>query len=864
MKIKTNLSIIAIIIMLTSMFLLPNTTIAQTTYTNLQDGGSIPLPAGVTANHVEDTRAFLSFSPTTLGVGQTLLVNVWLNPALHVSRYFRDYTITITKPDGTTEVFKKDSYRADTTSWLEYKPDQVGSWKVKFVFPGGYFPAGNYTVYSGAFIGAQVWNFSESTYYQPSQTHEQTFTVQQDMIPSWPPAALPTDYWTRPVSLENREWWPILGNYPGTGYIGGGSMWDQLYPDTNPYWNPTGDFHPWVVGPNSAHVVWKRQNAIAGLLGGPAGQYGLAGNPGNPTLVFMGRCYQTVTLQGGTSVAQCYDLRTGEIYYEIPTASGGVTPSYIAYIDPGAGSVPGSEAQSTYSVELLSISGTRLYKVNPWTGVATNISISTTPSLSSTVYYMNQYVLSLQDLGGAAGANRYRLINWTTSGTSNTFADRIISNTTYARSSFTSSNYPPLQDAIYAFNTALIMDFNSGYGATVGSVQDNNSTGIYEQMRIQSYKISTGQAVWDLLIDEPQYSRSCYIADHGTIAVLTQKGYFLAYDLATGKLVWQSEQMTYPWGAPSFGAYALQSAYGLLYRQSYDGIYAFNWTNGKIVWRYTSPAFAAFESPYLDSENGTAVYPFNTGATIADGKMFTYNTEHTASWPRTRGWSLHCINATTGEGIWQMSGEMSPGAISDGYLTAANSWDGYMYVFGKGKTQTTLETPLIAASKGQSIVLQGTILDMSPAQPGTPCVAKESMTTQMEYLHEQQPIAGLWNNETIKGVPVSLDTIDPNGNSIHIATVNSEGYSGTYAYTWTPEIPGQYQITATFIGDESYGSSFATAYTSVTDNTQTIATPSNTETVVSNPPYELYIIGMGIAIIVTVLSIGFLLYRKRA
>ena len=85
MKIKTNLSIIAIIIMLTSMFLLPNTTLAQTTYTNLQDGGSIPLPAGVTANHVEETRAFLSFSPTTIGVGQTLLVNVWLNPALHVA-----------------------------------------------------------------------------------------------------------------------------------------------------------------------------------------------------------------------------------------------------------------------------------------------------------------------------------------------------------------------------------------------------------------------------------------------------------------------------------------------------------------------------------------------------------------------------------------------------------------------------------------------------------------------------------------------------------------------------------------------------------------------------------------------------------
>ena len=44
--------------------------------------------------------------------------------------------------------------------------------------------------------------------------------------------------------------------------------------------------------------------------------------------------------------------------------------------------------------------------------------------------------------------------------------------------------------------------------------------------------------------------------------------------------------MDYPWGADSFGAYAEQSAYGLFYRESYDGVYAFNWDNGKIVWHY--------------------------------------------------------------------------------------------------------------------------------------------------------------------------------------------------------------------------------------------------------------------------------------
>ena len=54
--------------------------------------------------------------------------------------------------------------------------------------------------------------------------------------------------------------------------------------------------------------------------------------------------------------------------------------------------------------------------------------------------------------------------------------------------------------------------------------------------------------------------------------------------------------------------------------------------------------------------------------------------------------SIHCIKRNrTGEGIWQLSGEISPGAMADGYLTASNSWDGYMYVsLARGLTATTV------------------------------------------------------------------------------------------------------------------------------------------------------------------------------
>ncbi len=124
----------------------------------------------------------------------------------------------------------------------------------------------------------------------------------------------------------------------------------------------------------------------------------------------------------------------------------------------------------------------------------------------------------------------------------------------------------------------------------------------------------------------------------------------------------------------------------------------------------------------------------------------------------------------------------------------------------------------------------------------------------------QKLIDGLWHNETILGIPVSLDAVDPNGDYIHIGDVTTDGYSGTFGYTWEPEIPGQYTVTATFMGDESYGSSFATTYVGVSESPTTSPTPTATQTV--QTPYELYTIGTGIAIIIAI-AITVVLVRKR-
>jgi hypothetical protein len=157
-------------------------------------------------------------------------------------------------------------------------------------------------------------------------------------------------------------------------------------------------------------------------------------------------------------------------------------------------------------------------------------------------------------------------------------------------------------------------------------------------------------------------------------------------------------------------------------------------------------------------------------------------------------------------------------------------------------------------------MIKGTVLDLSPAQPGTACVSKDSMTTVMEHIHLQLPITGIYNNETIIGVPVSIDAVDPNGNPMHIATITSDGYSGTFGYNWEPELAGQYTITATFAGDDSYGSSFATTYVNVV-NAPTQSTPTTTSDV-TMPPYEMYTLGTAIAIIITIIVVGFV-FRKR-
>ena len=111
-----------------------------------------PLPSGTTVDITLNTITYLSFRPNPIGLGQQLLVNMWINPALASNNRFapKAFKVTLTKPDGTKETFTLDSEPATGATWFEYAPDQVGEWKIKVEFLGTYFPAGRY--YNGYIV----------------------------------------------------------------------------------------------------------------------------------------------------------------------------------------------------------------------------------------------------------------------------------------------------------------------------------------------------------------------------------------------------------------------------------------------------------------------------------------------------------------------------------------------------------------------------------------------------------------------------------------------------------------------------------------------------------------------------------------
>ena len=215
-------------------------------------------------------------------------------------------------------------------------------------------------------------------------------------------------------------------------------------------------------------------------------------------------------------------------------------------------------------------------------------------------------------------------------------------------------------------------------------------------------------------------------------------------------------------------------------------------------------------------------------------------------------------------------GEAPVMIIADGIIISLNYYDTQIYAFGKGSSGTTVSAPQIVPSLGSSVMITGTVTDQSPSGrrtvtdsfdftlKGTPAISDADMKAWMEYMFMQQAKP---TNAT--GVPVSLDAIDPNGNYIHIGDTTSDT-NGNYGLQYTPEVPGTYQIIATFHGSNSYGSSSATTYLAVGSAPATPAPTATPQSNLVNTTDLMTYMAVGIIVIIIAIAIATLLMlRKR-
>ncbi|MHA2345639.1 MAG: outer membrane protein assembly factor BamB family protein, partial [Candidatus Hodarchaeales archaeon] len=318
---------------------------------------------------------------------------------------------------------------------------------------------------------------------------------------------------------------------------------------------------------------------------------------------------------------------------------------------------------------------------------------------------------------------------------------------------------------------------------------------------------------------------------------------FHGYDIKTGNELWVTDPLPSGW---DYFTYTWLMAYGNLYATGYGGkFYAWDGKTGDLLWEYDM-GNSGVETP-------TGTYPVYNGFTVADGKIFFCNDEHSADAVLFRGGKLHVIDAFTGEPVWNIAGWLKNPAISDGIATSINAMDLQIYTFGKGTTATTVTAPKTEIMQGQKIVIEGTITDQSPGQPGTPAISDEDMAAWMEYLHMQKSLPS-----NAKGVELSLDVIDANGNFRNIGTAVSD-IAGKFSLVWEPDIPGQYTVIATFAGSESYGSSFDQTTFYVEEVPQPTPSPEPTPA----PQTETYILGSTIAILAGLIIAIFLLLKRK-
>jgi hypothetical protein len=438
--------------------------------------------------------------------------------------------------------------------------------------------------------------------------------------------------------------------------------------------------------------------------------------------------------------------------------------------------------------------------------------------------------------------------------------------------------------------TGSILEVVPDQYVIVGAGGRNDERGIAQGF-LREYSLKNnewGRVILDLTFTPPKaadaYLNSTYSLDAGgptlvrvspedNIFVYQEKvtGKVFAYDLTTAQQIWTTTE-NIQWYYYGMSA-SIHNGRVYTYGRAGTGLTAYNATNGNLLWNWTAPSIGYLEGATTNPPLTLAFFVDETG----HEKVYFYSTEGAGlDSPVRRDGAIFCLDTNTGELLWRLTcwpgygnQRLALPVISDSRILVLDVHDNELYCIGKGASGTTVSAPQTVPVLGSSITITGTVTDQSPSGrhningdldftlKGTPAIADDSMDAWMEYMFHQRP-----KPTDAKGVEVSIDTIDPNGNFVHIGNATSDR-NGNFGFSYTPDVPGTYQIIATFAGSKSYGPSDATTYLTAGDEAPATIAPTAAPLSIADTYFVPAIAGLFLTIIITSVLLAMLFLKKR-
>jgi len=822
------------------------------------------------AQQVYDTPTFLfvTASPNPVGVGEMVYVGITFSkPTPTGSGYrgdlYEDITLEITDPAG-----KKTThgpYYASPVAGVifTFTPDMVGNYTLQAFYPGQVLKGYNKddpTISSSNrhLIGSKM---------LPSESSIKILTVQEEpLLPNYVTPPLPTEYWVRPIYGLNWNWGEIGANAFG---LGGQGAYDA-----------SGNVYPAGTAPNSAHIVWTKAAHWGGQPGFPIGSdsstsyssASLIQNYFHPVCILNGILYYNVydsSPAGNVLGWRAVDIRTGEVVWDLPAGKSGIETiawgqivNYNNYQEFGSNaflySSPSAGGAFSFGPNWMGIYDA--HTGNFLKNITNTISTSKLVDSKAKEFYDTEGAI----IGYYVSGGDLRMYNYTklinpsgafirVTGTANgSDPNLIVWNATLPKT----FNGDSISLSIAAVTPEVIL-----VRQVPGSVSYQGVTLGYHY--VAGYDARTGAKLWGPINQTlPKYEDTSVLCAREGYYVMHNKDRNQAwgYSLTTGQKLWGPVQLE--GGGDSAVWRDGEIAYGKVYIWDLGGyVNAIDLETGKIAWTFYA-GDAGYDTPFES-------YPFfgYNRHTIADGKLFL--SQGIMYTPPLHPSYRMAINCTDGSLVWKIL-QYSPtagGPVGDGYLISYDSLDNQIYSFGKGPTVTTVSASPKVTLHGSSVLVEGTVMDTSGGTTqdiittrfphGLPAVSEDSMEAWMEYAYQQQIKP---TNAT--GVDVILTVLDPNNNYYEVGRTTSDS-NGFFSCSFTPEVPGDYIITASFAGSESYYPSHSVTAFAVDEAPEPTPAPTETPPSVADQYFLPVAAGLFVLIIIVLVLLVIMMLKKK-